>query len=821
MTVIETRPDEGVDEALSDEDRVAATDLARSLGLGWLHIHALMKAQGIETGNGMLSRDAADSVAALASDQVASEQAYADFAVHVRETTRAELIDSVSGRTPIKGAHTKAANDVARSLQQQLDRMADPGSAHAFGWFYGPLTQDAVPERYYIGNRRILTDDAEVIVYAWECPLASRYYDATTDDPGHVYAKRALTMAGTTVTGFEDSVYDASRLPSAMLGAVQLAGMPGSVADEMLADLARSRGSHMRDIVRTIESLQNQIMRSPVDEAILVQGAPGTGKTAIALHRVAWFLWNTKAQPSDVLVVGPSPTFVSYISALLPGLGYNGVHYRDTSAIIPSEKQPADEPTSVRKVKGELRMAGLLKRGLEALVGLPATMSGRAIGVWDRSVPRQDIEAALAELSAPEQAGTPYAIRRNTLRNKLITLSDRRSRRPLTSRQVEPILERIWPLLSPQAFLQQLFGSKERLLDAAGDDFTAGEVGMLYRRAQPRVSLEAWTAADLVLQDEIDWLINGTGHQAEYQHIVLDEAQDLSPMALRALGRRATQGSITILGDIAQSSGLWSKCSWDEVVIPLGVRDRHQRFVLPYGYRVPAPAFEWAERLRMHYAPDLPPTECVRGGEEVHVRPADDAYERAVFLAADRAEEGGTVAIICADSQEERLRERLGVLGADEWVDTATAGIERGINALRAAAAKGLEFDTVIVPEPTDYTAEGEQGLRSLYVALTRTIGDLIITHGPSGLPPELLHDAPPPPGGTDEVDEFSGEGGSAADEATVFDSDVFDSDPSLLDGIVRGLADQLQQMFGPESLVLVMDRLSEEVAGRRGGGPP
>lgn len=597
-------------------------------------------------------------------------------------------------------------------------------------------------ERLYIGHHAVFDDESEIVVVNWQAPVATRFYEATHEDPCGLRMKRTFQCEGNTILDFDDLVL---AQVTADIAELETFDGPG---DALLAELESNRTGSMTDIVRTIQAAQFDIIRAPMDQLLVVQGGPGTGKTAIALHRVSWLLFNHREQLSaqDILIVGPNPTFTRYTRLVLPSLGDTSVEQLDIHQLHPPVRRGRSEAPEVARLKGDARMAGLVLRGLYGRVGLPD----------DQQTVRLDFAGQKVALDAgritgliarcQSTAGT-YTERRQLLRQLLTELvfdsaserlADELRRGPQKLRPaLDPVMDRLWPSLTAPAFLRELFGSRDRLIAAAGDEFTAREVAQLHRRAADKVSEEHWSDADLAVLDEAEHLLNAV--PARFSHIIVDEAQDLSPMQLRTVARRSSNGSFTIVGDIAQSTGLWARDDWHEVVrhIPNSLPQDLQS--LRYGYRVPRQVFELAAQLLPVAAPDVQAPQVVREGPAepgIHRTDSEDRASQAVSVAMKHASHGRSVAIICPASCRDEVE---GELRARDvaWRAASAGELGPGINLVSPQEAKGLEFDSVVVVEPEDIVAEDARGHRLLYVALTRTTRylDIVCVRSPLGLP--------------------------------------------------------------------------------------
>jgi DNA helicase IV len=488
----------------------------------------------------------------------------------------------------------------------------------------------------------------------------------------------------------------------------------------------------MRDIVATIQASQDAIVRSPADQLLLVQGGPGTGKTVVALHRVSWILYNHRdISPADVLVVGPNPTFGRYIRKVLPDLGDHDVVQRDLTSLGSVISTGVRDEMDVARLKGDDRLAGLLTRGLRARV---RTLS-EPITNSDIDLRGDDIAQAVnVGLAAMDRSN--YVVGRQEARRAAFDAAVRRrpgSTPPTPA--LELALERIWPSLSPAQFVRELLGSRERLLEAAGAEFTAAEVTTLYRQSADKVTQEPWTDSDVALLDEAHALIHGQSET--YRHIVVDEAQDLTPMQLRSLRRRSSTGAMTIVGDLAQSTGAWARDTWDDVVgalradVPVTIEE------LDIGYRVPRQVMTLAEKLLPLAAPTVKAPRVIRESSEeptLEKHDPDDLALPAVVAAQGYAARGLFVGVITTDDCRDEIiatLKRRNVV----WSDGRAGGLgPTGINIVDPATAKGLEFEAVVVVGPRSIT-EMEHGVRLLYIALTRTTKFLTVVHDGAVLP--------------------------------------------------------------------------------------
>jgi len=448
-----------------------------------------------------------------------------------------------------------------------------------------------------------------------------------------------------------------------------------------------------------------------------------------------------------VLIVGPSRTFLRYIAQVLPSLGEEAVAQVTVADLVPKVRVRGRDTDDVARLKGDPRMAIVLARAL-ARRRQPLTEDLEIrMGLSRLRVPARHVNEAVEALA--HRSG-PYLAGRNAARQRLATLayqawrssplvvdSEDPTRTLASTPEVRAALDRVWPSVSAPALVNDLLSSAERMAAAAAGVLDTSEQRSLLRPAGPTLGRAAWTAADLALVDEAQALLEGRGRT--YGHVVVDEAQDLSPMELRMLARRAPAGSVTVLGDLAQATSAWSHDSWADVVAYLPQPEGWREEELTLGYRAPGQVIDLASRLLPFAAPRIRPTLSVRVGRRsptvVRLAP-DKLFVRMAAEAAARAAEGFLTGCIVADAAVAQAASALRAARVEFGV-AERDGLSKRITLLPAPAAKGLEFDAVVVVEPAAIAGDTTRGLRLLYVALTRPIQHLSIVHSeplPAGL---------------------------------------------------------------------------------------
>jgi DNA helicase IV len=523
----------------------------------------------------------------------------------------------------------------------------------------------------------------------------------------------------------------------------------------LLAELDRSRTGQMRDIVATIAAEQDRVIRAPLDELLVVQGGPGTGKTAVGLHRAAFLLFEHRAELADrrVLVVGPNPMFLRYISEVLPSLGETAVTQTTLAGLVTARyRLRAGETGELARLKGDARMAEVVRAAVRARIRPLADGLELRSGLAVVRLPSEDLEqlqkTALGRRLPVNQARDVFrqivlreAWRRHSSRPGVDPAGEPLFSAALRSeRRFKAAIDKMWPTLSPVTIVRSLYGSPRRMAEAAGGVLGADEQRLLRRPSARRPGDEPWTLGDLPVLDEAQQVCGGV--PATYGHVVVDEAQDLSPMALRMLARRAGGGSMTVLGDLAQATTPQAAGSWEAALAALsghlaelsatGEATPIRQVELTVGYRVPAAILDVANRLLAEAAPEVTPARSVRqGGDPPLVLAVGDDEVEATVVAEVGAlrDRSASVAVVALDARLDRLMPALARAGipGDRVGDAGLPG-SGAVALITPQSVKGLEFDAVVVIEPAEIAAL-DSGLRHLYVSMTRAVQHLGIVH--------------------------------------------------------------------------------------------
>jgi DNA helicase IV len=607
--------------------------------------------------------------------------------------------------------------------QMRLERLRAYTSASG-PLYFGRIDRDGAAP-LYIGRHAVAAPDNELLAINWRAPAAEAFYAATTADPRGITRRRRLDIEDRTVLGFVDE---------------QLAaGGEEHLTDAIVEDITRQRVGEMRQIISTITPEQYELITTRVDGTLVVQGGPGTGKTAVGLHRAAWLLYADRQLAREgVLVVGPNRVFIAYIAQVLPSLGEQSVEQRPIDALVSGRPWASGESEELATLLGSGRMAVLLSRLLWERVVLPHEPVSIEVARVTVEVTPEEVTDLVAEAQGRRtyQAGRERF--RDRLADRVVTQVMERARGGRAAdpaavasavrqtKEYQRLANRCWPRQTPEALVASLFKNRRRLAAVAGDLLSDEELDLLLA-SSPATTRAAMTHSEFALLDEARGLIDP--ELRTFGHVVVDEAQNLSPMELRMVVRRARRQSITVLGDIAQRTAEARLSTWESVLGDAGV-DRIAIEELLVSYRVPD------DFLRI--AATLHPEAAVPQGVRSAPWPA-------VSVRTDRV--GGAAAALAA-----RMEAEVGSVGVivpaalHDAVATAFAGHARdveerlsaGVNLVSLAAIKGLEFDAAIVVEPAAILAERPDGGRGgLYTALTRSTRALAVVHA-EPLPPDL-----------------------------------------------------------------------------------
>ncbi|WP_411101550.1 HelD family protein [Streptomyces sp. cmx-4-9] len=617
----------------------------------------------------------------------------------------------------------KALADLAHTplFFGRLDYVHSPGAE---------LAEGAEGEQFYIGRRHVHDAGGDPMVIDWRAPVSQPFYRASRKDPQDIGLRRRFGYTGGELTAYED---EHLRDPAEATAVSRL----------LQQEIERPRVGPMRDIVATIQPEQDEIVRSGLSGSVCVQGGPGTGKTAVGLHRVAYLLYahRERLARTGTLVIGPNRSFLHYIEQVLPALGELEVKQATVDDLVAREglEVRGADPAATAVVKGDARMAQVLRRAVRSHVSLPteALMVVRGSRRW--RIPAYELEELVTELLDRDirYGAAREALPRRIAHAVLVRMEqageapdDRVQDAVARSAAVKAAVKQMWPAVEPAKLVLRLLSDPGFLALHAEGLLCAEEQELLLWAKPPRsVKSAKWSAADLVLVDEAADLVERTHSLG---HVVLDEAQDLSPMQYRAVGRRCTTGSATVLGDLAQGTTPWATRSWEVALTHLG---KPQALVeeLTAGFRVPREVIAYASRLLPSISPGLAPVASVREAPgSLVVSPVADLPAAVVAACRDSLAYEGSIGLIAADARVPVLAQALAQAGMAYLSPGEETTAQSRLTLVPASLAKGLEYDYVVLDEPAAIV-EGEPdertGLRRLYVCLTRAVSGLTLLH--------------------------------------------------------------------------------------------
>jgi len=735
----------------------------------------------------------------MSSSELKAERTYVGALYERLDELRLEAehqLEAVRRSTPGGTHQNRSERDAfARIYEDRVSQLRQIDERLAFGRLEMAAPDGA--ELHYIGRIGLRDADQRPILLDWRVPQAKAFYQATAATPLGARSRRHLQSKGREIVRIDDEIFDRDLLEG------DVSSLQGEAA--LLATLTAQRTGRMTDIVATIQAEQDAIIRSELAGTLVVQGGPGTGKTAVALHRAAYLLYSYRDRlaTSGVLIVGPSRSFLQYIEAVLPSLGETGVVLASVGQLFPGMDVAAEDRAEVAAIKGSLEMADLLARAVRSRQVVPSEpqvvdVNGELLTVpvqlvqhamqraWDTKKPHNLARVAFnkAALSALSRI---LAVQLREHGNTIEESDQAWLREDLrTAHDVKVLLNTAWIPLTPQKLLQDLYArpnwlasltpgwSPEQRAALARDrdaPFTVSDVALLdeaaellgeadtgadaekrERKAQRKRDIE--NAEQAIRNMDVAGLVDAEtlaagfeaavdrGTTAEraaadrewtYGHVVVDEAQELSPMQWRVLMRRNPLKSFTIVGDVAQASAAAGTTSWEGALHP-HVGDNWRLEELTVNYRTPAQISDVAESMAIAHSVNITRSRAVREGEwpVVVSTVAELGPGTVAAVRADRdISADGALAIIASDSILPTIYADL-VQAFGSEVGRGAVGLLRPIAVLTPQEAKGLEFDSVVVVEPQLIIDEIARGAAALYVAMTRSTQRLtLVTSGP------------------------------------------------------------------------------------------
>ncbi len=675
--------------------------------------------------------------------ELAAEQEYLDRAYACLEAAR-DRARRLTGMVEVGRGGTNQARfereAIWDAVASRLGHLEMGDAALVFGRIDEEEKGDGeFGERYYIGRVGVWDDKQDPIVVDWRAPVAEAFYRATGPMSMGLERRRHFVSRGRELLAIEDELF----------GDIERFRDGDSLRGEgaLVAALETARTGRLGDIVGTIQAEQDRVIRSPLPGVLAVQGGPGTGKTVVALHRAAYLLYTNRfpLEGQGILVIGPNRLFLAYIEQVLPSLGEAGVELATLSDVLGGVRiDDRHDIETVSRLKGDLRMVRFVARAVRTRQRPLRKDLRVGYGAQWLRITAEETERIVTE--ARRRFRTHNGARRFVEHEFFVSLSAsarydldpgavrERLRGQLSDREA---LEWMWPVLTPGQLLNDLFGSRA-LIRAADPSLEDDEVDALFRKRATDAENIKWTASDAPLLDESRAVLGGRPGRREqdairtYGHIVVDEVQDLSPMELRMLERRSLNGSMTVVGDIAQATGAWAHEDWESILDHLPDKRPTQRHELTVGYRIPGPLIDVASRVLRAAVPDLAPPVAVRrdGTAPRFVFSDSDSCDVVAQVVLDEsiAVGRGNVAVIVANSQVDQVESTLMDAGV-EFGRPTRQGLDAPIAVVPVTLVKGLEVDAAVVIEPARIIAEQAQGLKALYVALTRATQRLTVIH--------------------------------------------------------------------------------------------
>ena len=629
--------------------------------------------------------------------------------------------------------------------RRALSLIDDPASSLFFGRIDQQRSDAPEPERWYIGRRHVADSHGNPVVIDWRADVSTAFYRASRTEPMGVSLRRRFGIDRGQLTAYEDERLDREDENAAPAG-------PAFRSQILAGEIERPRVGPMRDIVATIQPEQDSIVRADVSTTVCVQGAPGTGKTAVGLHRAAWLLYafRERLARTGVLVIGPNRAFLDHIGAVLPALGEVEVRHCTIDELLASVPVRGKDSVDTAVLKGDSRLAEILRDC--SVVARPDAHGGTGAAARRAQVARAGIRRGRDRAGAEDPRG-------EVRRSPADAASPARPRDPAADGAGRRLPRR------PRAGCRGPFRCGQEICQSgvarARPEGRAVQPALgrhrpaeaRRRSAQRRGTLNA-VVGQPSCRPRIGPVVAGRRRPARRDqrpppahpslgHVILDEAQDLSPMQLRAVGRRCSTGSATVLGDLAQGTTPWATDSWEVSLGHLGKPDGVIE-ILVRGFRVPASVIDYAAQLLPSMAPGLGAPVSVRDNPgRLEIVRVDGAalYDRVAGSVVENAREPGSVGVIVPDAAVDAVSKALSRKGIDHGVLGADHGdVDHQVDVIPATVAKGLEFDRVIVVEPSAIAAaepDRRTGLRRLYVVLTRAVSELTVVHADE-LPVEL-----------------------------------------------------------------------------------
>ena len=662
----------------------------------------------VQEGSGSKKLSAAEGVPVPSSEPVSTSR-FPDLQDHL-DWLYAVLEDAVErgSATSSAAADLVGGEALAAARDARLEAIQTVLDSEDLPLLLGRVEDEQGRSDVDIARLAVIDEAGEVLASSWKSDAAASFYDPPAD-------KTRLR-----IVEHDQRILDVLT--------------DQEVSTSVIDALEIRREGFLRDILGTIQPDQFGLIRDALGGALVIQGGAGSGKTAVALHRASLLAYRHREEldGSKVLVLAPTSILLRYVSRVLPALGDDDIVHSTIDGLVKRVRATEEDDPAAAKIKGRRTMRFVLRSHILSKITAPtkdyeATEDNLRLEVGELTRTLDEVRARV-ETYAPGRSQLRAAWVRAIAKQNDRTGDDVESvvRR---DRAFQNLLDRTWPQLSAEQAVFELLTGPVRLQRAAAGILSTAERKVLLRQAD-RLGDMTWSSADLALIDEARSIIDRSS--PNYEHIIIDEAQDLSPMQLRMVQRRSTNGSYTVLGDLAQATAYGASVSWGELAEDLGLRTGFRYRELDRSYRTPAEALHFANRLLSSMQLDLKPPVSIRAGfaepRLVPTRTTDvaETIEAEIWRHAD---EDTAIGVICPTSMVDRVVSHLHDSGIDA-VDGRKGSVGDDVTVIPAALAKGLEFDHVVVAEPSHVHQEyGDRGAQALYVALTRTTRTLSVVH--------------------------------------------------------------------------------------------
>ena len=688
----------------------------------------------------------------MASNDFFDDQSHFDNSVVARENMRKDISKWVVSASGPKSNMTRVYEESQRILEKM-----DPKSATVS---FGKI-KDKDNEEIYIGRQFISDSDKNILVVEWQRPAAAPYYKATQSNNLDLIFKREIFSEKNIIFNVNDIFFGKNTQGTLkVIKSVPQTNVDTQNQKSVLPKFDSKKTGEIAEIIQTIDPSQYGLIELPLNHGLIIQGGPGTGKSVVALHRISWLLYNfvSELKSSDILVLGPNKNFITYIENLLPSLGNQNIEYMEVSNLGSAVKNNLTEEVHVSKLKGDNKMSYLLRNAL--LCKIKNLESDLVVNKFydiddqrelddDLVIPADLINEKISNILATNNYSNAVDSFKSWLEVELIKRFKAKTTLELNYQIQKKILndfiKRHLPNFKSTQVLSSLLSSRDYLLEAASfstktsESFSPIELNSLFRKSSKK-NKKDFSQSDVPLLDTLETLLNGP--RKKYRHLVVDEAQDLSPMQLLSIWRRINEQSFTIVGDLAQSTGSWSRNSWDDVKEILAHNTNIKIENLEFGYRIPKEILDFVQPLFEALKLNIPYPKSVKSGFEI---PATNLvnFDKNWFLDLEK------------DLQKYiNLDQLTAVISTDKILDDIELGLKKSkikfsrgsiaatrnrVTLMNPEQVKGLEFDAVFVVDPKSIIESSKFGSKLLFVSLTRSTRHLVVIHSGEPIPLSLV----------------------------------------------------------------------------------